>query len=80
MDSSAMAQGRNRRMRAGKPGSPGDPFATSLRRLRRPVVLAWILAIVLLHGLSSRLPNVTIDGASAYLPGSAASTQVALLQ
>jgi uncharacterized membrane protein YdfJ with MMPL/SSD domain len=67
-------------MRAGKPGSPGDPFATSLRRLRRPVVLAWILAIVLLHGLSSSLPNVTIDGASAYLPGSAASTQVALLQ
>jgi hypothetical protein len=44
------------------------------------VVLAWILAIVLLHGLSSSLPNVTIDGASAYLPGSAASTQVALLQ
>lgn len=43
-------------------------------------MLAWILAIVLLHGLSSSLPNVTIDGASAYLPGSAASTQVALLQ
>jgi len=67
-------------MRAGKPGAPGDPFATSLRRLRWPVVLAWILAIVLLHGLSSSLPNVTIDGAPAYLPGSAASTRVALLQ
>lgn len=44
------------------------------------MVLAWIPAIVLLHGLSSRLPNVTIDGAPAYLPGSAASTRVALLQ
>jgi hypothetical protein len=52
MDSSAMAQARNRPMRA---GSPGDPFATSLRRLRWPVVLAWIPAIVLLHGLSSSL-------------------------
>jgi uncharacterized membrane protein YdfJ with MMPL/SSD domain len=51
-----------------------------LRRLCWPVVLAWILAIVLLHGLSSSLPNVIIDGASAYLPGSAASTKVALLQ
>jgi uncharacterized membrane protein YdfJ with MMPL/SSD domain len=51
-----------------------------LRRLRWPVVLAWILALVLLHGLSSSLPNVTIDGASAYRPGSAASTKVALLQ
>jgi len=55
------------------------PFATSLRRLRWPVVLAWILAIVLLHGLSSSLPNVTIDGASAYLPVRP-STKVALLQ
>jgi uncharacterized membrane protein YdfJ with MMPL/SSD domain len=67
-------------MRAGKPGASGGPFAISLRRLRWPAVLAWILAIVLLHGLSSSLPNVTSDGASTYLPGSATSAKVALLQ
>ena len=66
--------------RARKPRTPGDRFATVLRRLRWPVVVAWILAIVLLHGLSSSLSKVTNDGASAYLPASAASTKVALLQ
>jgi len=77
MNSSAMPHARTRTR---KPGTPGDPFATALRRLRWPVVLAWILAIVLLHGLSSSLSKVTNDGASAYLPASAASTRVALLQ
>jgi RND superfamily putative drug exporter len=51
-----------------------------LHRLRWPVVVAWILAVVLLHGLSGSLSKVTNDGASAYLPTSAASTKVALLQ
>jgi putative drug exporter of the RND superfamily len=60
--------------------TPDDRFATWLRRLRWPVVIIWILAIVLLHGLSGSLSRVTNDGASAYLPGSAASTKVVLLQ
>ncbi len=62
------------------PRTPGDRFATLLRRLRWPVVILWLLAIVLLNGLSSSLSNVTNDTASAYLPSSAASTKVVLLQ
>jgi len=44
------------------------------------VVIVWLLAIVLLNGLSSGLSNVTNNTASAYLPSSAASTKVVLLQ
>ena len=68
--------------RARKRGArtPDDRFATWLRRLRWPVVIVWILAIVLLYGLSSSLSKATNDGASAYLPASAASTKVVLLQ
>ena len=62
------------------PARKRGPFATALRWLRWPVVIAWIVALVLLHGLSSTLSNVTNDGASAYLPASAASTKVAVLQ
>jgi RND superfamily putative drug exporter len=62
------------------PRTPGDRFATTLRRLRWPVVVAWILAVVLLHGLSGSLSKATNDGASAYLPTSSASTKVVLLQ
>jgi putative drug exporter of the RND superfamily len=43
-------------------------------------LILWLLAIVLLNGLSSSLSNATNDGASAYLPSSAASTKVVLLQ
>ena len=53
---------------------------TLLRRLRWPVVIAWLLAIVALNGLSSSLSKATNDTASAYLPAAAASTKVALLQ
>jgi putative drug exporter of the RND superfamily len=60
--------------------TPDDRFATWLRRLRWPVVIIWILAVVLLSGLSSSLSKATNDGASAYLPASAASTKVSLLQ
>jgi hypothetical protein len=42
--------------------------------------MSWILAVVLLHGLSSGLSKAVDDGASAYLPPSAASTKVALLE
>jgi len=80
MDTSAMTQTQTGRTRTRKPGTPGDRFATWLRRLRWPVVVAWILTVVLLHGLSGSLSKVTRDGASAYLPASAASTKVALLQ
>jgi hypothetical protein len=50
-----------------------------LRWLRWPVVVGWVVALVLLHGLSGSLYNVTNNGASAYLPASAASTKVASL-
>jgi putative drug exporter of the RND superfamily len=80
MDSSAITHAQASGTQARKPGPPGDRFATWLRRLRWPVVVAWILAIVLLHGLSGSLSKATNDGASAYLPASAASTKVALLQ
>ena len=75
-----MTHAHTSRMRTRKPIAPGDPFAAALRRLRGPVVVAWILAIVLLHGLSGSLSKATNDGASAYLPSSAASTRVVLLQ
>ncbi len=60
--------------------TPDDRFAITLRRLRWPVVIVWLLAIVLLNGLSSSLSKVTNDTASAYLPSSAPSTKVVLLQ
>jgi RND superfamily putative drug exporter len=68
------------RPRPRAPRTPGDRLATALRRLRWPVVIAWIVAIVLLDGLSGSLSKATNDGASAYLPASAASTRVVLLQ
>jgi putative drug exporter of the RND superfamily len=71
----ARTRGAHRRVR-----TPDDQFATWLRRLRWPVVIVWILAIVLLQGLSSSLAKATNDGISAYLPASAASTKVVLLE
>lgn len=71
----ARTRGAHRRVR-----TPDDRFATWLRRLRWPVVIVWILAIVLLQGLSSSLAKATNDGISAYLPASAASTKVVLLE
>jgi len=60
--------------------TPGDRFATALRRLRWPVVIVWVILIVALDPLSSSLSKATNDTASAYLPSTAASTKVALLQ
>jgi RND superfamily putative drug exporter len=57
-----------------------DRLAVWLRRLRWPVMTAWIVAIVLLSPLASGLSKVTNDTASAYLPASAPSTRVAELQ
>ena len=77
MDATSVQAGR---ARGGTPRTPGDPLATALRRLRWPVVIVWIIAIVALNGLSSSLSKATNDAASAYLPASAASTKVVLLQ
>jgi putative drug exporter of the RND superfamily len=80
MNSPARTYTRAGHSRRQMPRTPGDGFATTLRRLRWPVVVAWILAVVLLHGLSGSLSKATNDGASAYLPTSSASTKVVLLQ
>ncbi|HEY7277902.1 MAG TPA: MMPL family transporter [Trebonia sp.] len=78
MDAAPLPPAQIRRPRP--PRTPDDRLATALRRLRWPVVIAWIIAIVLLNGLSSSLSKATDDSASAYLPASAASTKVVLLQ
>jgi RND superfamily putative drug exporter len=78
MDAAPVPPAQIRRPRP--PRTPDDRLATALRRLRWPVVIAWIIAIVLLDGLSSSLSKGTDDSASAYLPTSAASTKVVLLQ
>jgi RND superfamily putative drug exporter len=65
--------------RRSRPATSGR-FATALRRLRWPVVIVWVLAVVLLDPLAGSLPKVTDDSASAYLPSSAPSTRVVLLQ
>jgi RND superfamily putative drug exporter len=81
MDTSPLTPAQTPRPRKrGARTPPDDRFAAWLRRLRWPVVIVWILAIVALHGLSGSLSKVTNDGASAYLPASAASTKVVLLQ
>ena len=59
---------------------PRDRLAVALRRLRWPVLVAWLLLIVLLHPLAASLANVTNDSVSAYLPSAAPSTRVALIQ
>jgi RND superfamily putative drug exporter len=80
MDASSMTPVQPPRARRRGARTPDDRFATWLRRLRWPVVIAWILAIAALYGLSGSLSKVTNDEASAYLPASAASTRVVLLQ
>jgi len=57
-----------------------DRLATALRRLRWPVVIAWIILVVVLNGPANGLSAVTNNGASAFLPSSAPSTRVAELQ
>jgi putative drug exporter of the RND superfamily len=59
--------------------TPGR-LATWLRRLRWPVVIAWIILVVVLSGPANGLSAVTNNDASAYLPSSAPSTRVAVLQ
>jgi RND superfamily putative drug exporter len=59
---------------------PGDRLAVWLRRLRWPVVLAWLIAIVALNHVAGSLSSVTNNTAEAYLPSSAPSTRVVELQ
>jgi putative drug exporter of the RND superfamily len=75
-----MSPVQHRQVRKHGARTPDDRFATWLRRLRWPAVIAWVLAIAALYGLSSGLSGVTNDQSSAHLPASAASTKVVLLQ
>jgi RND superfamily putative drug exporter len=59
---------------------PSTGFGRILRRLRWPVLIIWVLAVVLLDPLASSLSSVADGNSSAYLSPSAQSTQVALLQ
>jgi putative drug exporter of the RND superfamily len=62
--------------------APVDRLAKQLGRksVTWSVVLIWLLLIVRLNGFAGHLSRVTDDSASAYLPSSAASTRVVLLQ
>ena len=65
----------------GKPPAPDrDRFAITLRRLRWPVVILWVAAVVLLNPLASGLSNVTSNDTAAYLPAAAQSTRVVTLE
>jgi putative drug exporter of the RND superfamily len=59
---------------------PATQFGRTLRWLRWPVVVIWLLAIVALNPLASALSSVTNSTAEAYLPSSAASTKVVELE
>jgi len=72
--------GRATRSGAVRQRTPDTRLVTLLHRLRWPVVITWLIAIVALNGLSSSLSKAANDTASAHLPAAAASTKVALLQ
>jgi putative drug exporter of the RND superfamily len=60
--------------------TPRTGLGRILRQLHWPVLILWVAAVVALHPLASSLASVTNDTSSAYLPSSAQSTRVALLQ
>lgn len=64
-----------RRSRRG-PRTPDDGFATWLRRLRWPVVVLWLIAVVALYPLASGLSAAENNSAAAELPAAAQSTKV----
>jgi putative drug exporter of the RND superfamily len=74
--STALAAGGPRHANAGA----RDRLAVWLRRLRWPVVIAWVLAIVALNPIAGSLSNVTNSTPEAYLPSSAPSTRVVELE
>ena len=65
--------------RTGRPVS-GDRFARTLRRLRWPVMIAWLIAVIFLFPLASSLSHVTNNTNAANLPASAPSTRVIALE
>jgi RND superfamily putative drug exporter len=70
-------QGHSRR--PGRP-APTGRLASALRRLRWPVVIAWLLVLVVLYPLARGLSDVTNGTAAANLPSSAPSTRVVQLE
>jgi putative drug exporter of the RND superfamily len=65
--------------RARRPASD-DRLARMLRRLRWPVAIAWLIAVVFAYPLASSLSNVTNNTNAAALPASAPSTRVITLE
>ncbi len=59
---------------------PGSRFAGTLRRLRWPLVIAWLIAIIFLFPLANSLSRVTNDSNAANLPASAPSTRAIALE
>jgi putative drug exporter of the RND superfamily len=57
-----------------------DRLGVWLRRLRWPVLLAWVLLVLFLSHASSGLSQAVNNGTQAFLPASAASTRVAELE
>jgi RND superfamily putative drug exporter len=64
--------------RARRP-APATRSGRVLRRLRWPVLIIWLLALVALASFAQNLSNATNDSAAANLPSSAPSTQVVQL-
>ena len=58
----------------------GNRFARTLRRLRWPLMIAWLIAIIFLFPLASSLSHVTNNTNAANLPASAPSTRVIALE
>ncbi len=67
-------------MSANREGADRDRLGVWLRRLRWPVLLAWVLLVLLLSHASSGLSQVVNNGTQAFLPASAPSTRVAELE
>jgi putative drug exporter of the RND superfamily len=60
--------------------APAGRFARALRRLRWPVLIAWVLVLVAIYPLARGLSGVTDGSAAANLPASAPSTRVVRLE
>ena len=63
----------------GRP-APASRLARTLRRLRWPVLIVWVLVLVVLYPLARGLSGVTNGTAAANLPASAPSTRVVQLE
>jgi uncharacterized membrane protein YdfJ with MMPL/SSD domain len=58
--------------RTRRPAS-GSRFARTLRRLRWPVMIAWLIAVVFAYPLANSLSHVTNNTNAANLPASVAA-------